>query len=247
MKNYLNKLKRIFEKLSVEVKINDNEIIFNYNERTLSVAFYTEFPNEKNKINLPLDYLVTQFEKVIYFIQSKLHLNKTVYARKCEIKKIDKTRALTFLNSYHFLNDAGGAFNYGLFYNSELLAVASYSKGRKMNRLQEHERGYELVRFCTKGGVTITGGLSKLLKHFCDEKIPGDIMTYIDKQFSDGQSFIKSGFKFYTETESNYFLINRISFKRISTKPEAFFNEKDFYKTSNFGNLKLVYTPKKLP
>lgn len=246
MKNYLNKLKSKFEEFSVIATISGSQISFKNNNYFLVINFYSEIPDKKNGISLPFDYLVTQPEKVVYFIQSKLHLNKTVYARNCEIKKIDKISSSTFLNSYHFLNDAGGAFNYGLFYDSELLAVASYSKGRKMNRLPEHERGYELIRFCTIGGVTITGGLSKLLKYFCDEKNPGDIMTYIDKQFSNGRSFLNSGFKIEGETAPNYFLINRTSFERISIKPDTFFNNKNFYKTSNFGNLKLIYTPKKL-
>lgn len=244
MKIYLNKLKKTFEKLSVEVKINGNEIYFNYQGHQLSINFYTALPNEKNKINLPFDYLVNQFDKIVFFIQTKLHLNNTVFARSCEIKKIDKPTAAHFLNAYHFLNDAGGAFNYGIFYNNELLAVASFSKGRKMNRLQEHERGYELTRFCTKGGITITGGLSKLIKHFCNEKKPGDIMTYIDSQFSDGKSFINSGFRLHKVTEPNYFLINKITFERIATKINEAFDEKKFYKTCNLGNLKMVFTPK---
>jgi hypothetical protein len=246
LKNYLNKLKKTFEKLSVDVKINSYSIDFKSNEYFLFIGFYAEALVEKDKVNLPIDYLVNQFDKVVYFIQSKLHLNKTVYARSCEIKKIDKLTAADFLDKYHFLNNASGAFNYGLFHNNELLGVASFSKGRKMNRLQEHERGFELTRFCTKGGITITGGLSKLIKHFCNEKNPGDIMTYIDKQFSEGKSFINSGFKLHSVTESNYFLIDKITFERFSTKLNETFDEKIFYKTSNSGNLKLVYTPKKL-
>jgi hypothetical protein len=246
LKNYLNKLKKTFEAHSVDVKINDNEINFSYSQHYLSIAFYTEKPNQKNKINLPFDYLVNQFDKIIFFIQSKLHLNKTIYARLCNIKRIDKPTATNFFNTYHFLNYAGAAFNYGLFYKGELMSVACFSKGRKMNRLNQEERGFELMRFCTRGGITITGGLSKLLQHFCAEKNPGDIMTYIDKQFSDGNSFINSGFKIHSLSTPNYFLIHKITFVRTPIKANDTFDENEFYKTLNSGNLKMVFTPKKL-
>jgi len=244
LKNYLNKLKKTLESIFVDVKINANEINFNYKEQSLSIIFFDSNFTENNKIALPKDYLINQFDKVVYFIQSKLQLNKTVYGRNCAIKKIDKLTASYFLNTYHFLNYANSAYNYGLFYKDELLCVASFSKGRKMNRLLEHERGFELTRFCTKGGITVTGGLSKLIKYFCIEKNPGDIMTYIDKQFSDGKSFITAGFKLHSETEPNYFLVDKKTFQRISTQKNEEFDESSFYKTSNSGNLKLVFTPK---
>lgn len=246
MKNYLNKLKKTFESFSVAVKINTNQVNFSYNEQALSIVFFDSHFPEKTKIALSKDYLINQSDKIVYFVQSKLHLNKTVYARNCTIKKIDKLTASHFLNAYHFLNSANSAYNYGLFYADELLCVATFSKGRKMNRLLEHERSFELIRYCTKGGITVTGGLSKIIKHFYIEKNPGDIMTYIDKQFSDGKSFIKTGFKLHSETYPNYFLINKKTFERILIKENETFDENKFYRTSNFGNLKLVYTPKKI-
>ena len=242
MNTHLNTLQKKLQQLSVEVFVNANQISIQHKQQQLNVIFsYGALPSANTTV-LPPDYLITNLDKVFYFIQSKLQLNKTVYARSCQLKKIDKLSATAFLNNYHFLNSANAAYNYGLFYKDELLCVACFSKGRKMNRLHPQQRSFELIRFCTKGGTTLTGGLTKLLKHFCNEKKPGDIMTYIDKQLSDGKAFLKAGFKLYSETEPTNFLINKKTFERINLKNEIF-NETLFYKTQNAGNLKLVFVP----
>ena len=247
MESYFNNLKTTIEKFPVDAIFNGNEVVFLHKEQHLTIVFFESYFPQKNKITLPIDYLETQFDKVVYFIQSKLQLNKIIYARLCTIQKIDKSTAANFINNYHLLNWVNCVHNYGLFYNNELLCVASFSNGRKMNRLAPNQRSFELIRFCTKGGITVTGGLTKLLNHFCTEKNPGDVMTYIDKQFSNGQSFITAGFKLHSETLPNYFLVNKKTFERTLIKNYFVdFDKSQFYLTQNFGNLKLVYTYKKL-
>ncbi len=178
------------------------------------------------------------------FLVGKLKRNTSIFARNCEIKKIDKSVAETFLNQHHLLGATNGAFNYGIFYKAELIAVATFSKGRKMNRLEAHQRSFELIRFACQSGISITGGLSKVLKHFCLEKNPGDIMTYIDKQFYNGAGFIKIGFKSLGNSEPNWFLITG-NYERIAIKQIELDELKvtaKCYVTSNIGNDKLVLT-----
>lgn len=206
--------------------------------------FVGEDGSEK-KLTIPIDYIVTQHKKIIPIILSKLNLNKTVFARNCKVEKLDKKTAEDFFNEYHFFGTTSSAYNYGLFYKDELIGAASFSKGRKMNRLPEGKQSFELIRFCCKSGITITGGLSKLMKHFFDKKKAGDIMTYVDKQFSNGDSFIKAGFKKHSQTPPLYFLVNKKTFERVPLKDkEEKFNEKLFYRTQNSGNIKMIYMPK---
>lgn len=113
-----------------------------------------------------------------------------------------------------------------------------------MNRLPEGKQSFELIRFCCKSGITVTGGLSKLMSNFYIEKNAGDIMTYVDKQFSNGDSFIKAGFKIHSETPPLNFLINKKTFERIPLAENKIFDKKIFYSTQNSGNLKLIYTPR---
>jgi hypothetical protein len=184
--------------------------------------------------------LVTKEKQLLFMLQSKLQLNKKVFARKCSIKKITGPQSKTFLGQYHLMGYAKAAYHLGMFLNDELIAVASFSAGRKMNRLEAHQRSYELVRFCCKEGITVTGGLSRLLNYFVGEKHPGDIMTYIDKQFSEGDSYLKNGFKKHSETAPQQFLVNKRTFERRHYKGEDF-DKKEFYLTENCGNIKLVY------
>ncbi|MCC6370297.1 MAG: hypothetical protein IT236_04755 [Bacteroidia bacterium] len=195
-------------------------------------------------IQIPLDYLHTMPEKILSMLGSKLGMNATVFARNCRVIKVERPEAEAFLNKYHVMGATQSGFNSGLYYKNELVALASFSKGRKMNRLREDQRSYEMIRFCCKSGITVTGGLTKLVKNFCIDKNAGDIMTYVDKQFSEGTSFIKSGFKFHSEKEPNYFLVDKITYQRISLKnAEEIVDSKKFYLTHNCGNIKLVYTP----
>lgn len=202
------------------------------------------------KKKFPLDsnsnfhHVVKSPQKLSALIQSKLGLNKTIFARNCEFKRIAKPEAEQFLDEFHMMNSTSSAFNYGLFIKNELIAVASFSKGRRMNRLAEDKRSFELIRFCCKEGITVIGGLTKLVKNFCREKDAGDVMTYVDKQFSQGDSFTKAGFVKHSETEPNYFLVDNKTFEIRPVKtPSEKFDPDKFYLTRNFGNVKLVYTP----
>src|SRR5690606_11613185 len=148
----------------------------------------------------------------------------------CESKKVNKGEAEQFLQTYHLMNSTQSASNYGLYYKGELMAVASFSKGRKMRRLTEDQRSFELIRFCCKSGYTITGGLSKLLGSFVKEKNPGDVMTYVDAQWSDGQAFTKAGFVRMETTPPRTFIINKTNFERKEWKDENIkFDTENFF------------------
>ncbi len=193
---------------------------------------------------LAFDYLVTAPEKVASFVLSRLQLNQRLYARNCEVRRVSKGDAEEFLNRYHFMNATQSALNLGLYHDDDLVAVTSFSKGRKMNRLPEDLRSFELIRYCCKSGISISGGLSKLIRHFINEKTPGDIMTYVDLQWGEGASFQKIGFRKGGFTAPHYFLIDRRSFQRQPmTNPNSVFDHSRFYRTQTPGNLKLIYTP----
>ena len=194
-----------------------------------SVLFYKEFLFSASstlsctvKIRLAIDQLMNKERQILSILKSQLLLNKKVFARNCAIKKINAPEAKQFLNQYHLMGYAASAYHLGLFLKDELIGMVSFSKGRKMNRLKADQRSFELVRFCCKEGITVTGGLSKLIAYFVQEKKPGDIMTYIDKQFGEGKSYITCGFKKHSDTAPQQFLINKKTFERTYFKSEAF-------------------------
>jgi hypothetical protein len=247
LKKYIKTLSENLSKWAVSTQLKDECLVFKNGHTTLEYFVLTENSSQNiraKKLLIPLDILVRESSKLTSGILSKLKLNKVVYARNCNVEKITKNVAENFLNTYHVLNKTTSGFNFGLFYKDELLAVASFSKGRKMNRLAADLRSFELIRFCSKTGITIAGGLTKLLQYFISSRKVGDIMTYVDKQYSDGSSFFKSGFELHSETKAQTYLIDRKTFKRFAIKNLDDFDKKKYYLFSDSGNLKLIYKPK---
>lgn len=179
-------------------------------------------------------------EKVLAFVMSRLNLNQRVFARKCEVVRVERTNARDFLNAHHLMNYAQAAFHYGLVYQNELVAVAAFSRGRKMNRLEASQRSFEMVRFCSASGTTVTGGLTKLLAHFVKLHAPGDVMTYIDKNWAQPATFVKSGFQRMGETPPITYALDKKEYHRLLNTPVG---SADCEWVTTGGNIKLVYTP----
>ena len=71
------------------------------------------------------------------------------------------------------------------------MAVATFSGGRTLKfGDRKNQRSYELIRFATLKEFVVIGGFDKLLKAFCKEHQPDDIMTYADRDWSDEKAII---------------------------------------------------------
>jgi hypothetical protein len=238
----------LFEDLAgsgVESSLDENLATFRHLNGEVSFFIADEnfdFEQHASDRVIHLDQVVREPLKIAAIILSRLKLNKTVFARNCEAVRISKKEAEDFLDEYHLMGATSSSVNIGLMHHSELLALASFSTGRKMRRLPENSRSFEMIRFCTKKGVTVTGGLTKILKAFCELKSPGDVMTYVSRQFSDGRAFAAAGFMRDTVTAPHYFLVERISFARFPLKEGAYDAEK-FYVTRDLGNIRMIYKP----
>jgi hypothetical protein len=178
----LRSFRDILSKKKITLQFSEGKFIFSGGGKKISMEIAS-------------DLVASSANKLASIISSRLQLNEKVFARNCEVKRIEKKIAEKFLNEYHLMNSASFAFAYGLFLKEELLAVCTFSKGRKMDRLPADKRSYELIRFCCREGITITGGLSKIVKTFSKVKEAGDVMTYIDPDFSLGGSYLKAGFR----------------------------------------------------
>ena len=219
----------------IKIGSNQNTLVFSKGEKTFTMLC----PE-----NSFVEYCVTHAPiKLISIVKSKLGLNQRVFARNCICKKISKESSNDFVNEYHLMGATGSAFNYGLFYKEQLLAVASFSKGRKMNRIATGKLSYELVRFCCKDGISISGGLMKLVLNFCREKQAGDVMTYVDKQLSDGEAFKRAGFIFHSEKPPVSLCVGKETFSFRAVSERAVHCALDEDLVTNAGSMKFVYTP----
>ena len=135
-----------------------------------------------------------------------------IYARNCEVRKIDKKTAGEFLAANHSYGDAACRYRYGLFLKRHtghvaaggqeaakypadtLVAVATFSNARKWIKGDKTIRSYEWTRYVSLPGVRLSGGMGKLLKAFIEEVRPNDIMSYADLEWSEGKAYRKLGF-----------------------------------------------------
>lgn len=159
-------------------------------------------------------------EIVKSIIKSKLNLNKKIYARNCQKIIVSTTDKNLFLNENHIQGEDKSRIKLGLIYDNKLVCVMTFCKSRFNKNYQ-----WELSRFCTKKEYTIVGGFSRLLTWF-RENNSGNIISYADRRYSNGDVYLKNGFKLikinppsYYYTDKNYLhRYNRMGFQKKYTK-----------------------------
>ena len=211
-------------------------------------------------VHLWEDVWLNKREQVLSRINSFCGLNKSLHGRKAKVVELETAQAKVFLEAYHLQGYIKTKFSFGLRLNDELVAVACFAASRPMKSKGENYKSAELVRFATKTGVTIVGGLGKLLKHFLQQVSVNDLMTYADRDWSLGKGYDKLGFHFSGTTEAVTFYVdaktmNRYQSHRLPKKILTAFDEQNilnlddfltqtgFLKVFNTGNLKYhLYT-----
>lgn len=170
--------------------------------------------------------------------------SKRIHARQTEIVRIDKKQADEFLISNHLQYSTNAYYKYGLTRKGELVAVATFSKSRIMHDGPALYRSYELVRFCSLKGTTVTGGLGKLLHHFINEHHPAHIMTYADRDWSFGEGYKKLGFVFDENTPAQHFFIHPSNMVRLYPhrleQSGSELLQSGYVKVANAGNSKFI-------
>ena len=133
-------------------------------------------------------------------ISSKLGCADKIFARKCELKVVNAVVKRNFLNETHIQGTCNSSVNLGLYFNNELVALATFGKSRYDKKYE-----WELLRYSSKLQTTVVGGFSKLIKHFIEMYQPKNILTYCDRNTSVGNLYLKTGFKLIGTTGPNYF------------------------------------------
>jgi len=153
-----------------------------------------------------------------------------IYARKCEIKLVNKDIKKTFLDNNHIQGTVASTINIGLYYNNELVSLMTFGKGRIAMGGSSDE--WELVRFCNKLNTNVIGGASKLLKYFIKTYKPNVIISYADRRWSQGGLYDKLGFEKTNVTQPNYWYIvnlkrkHRFGFRKSILVKEGYDKDK---------------------
>lgn len=179
-----------------------------------------------------------------------------IYARKCEIREITRLEASKFLNENHLQGYSLDKIRIGLFYENELMSVLTFSKFRKnLGNKSCIENSYELLRFCNKLDTTVIGGASRLFKYFIKNYNPKQIISYANRDWSQGKLYYNLGFNFKGYTTPGYFYVksnvkyNRYNFRKDILIKEGYdpnktekeiMEERGFHRIWNTGNLKFI-------
>jgi very-short-patch-repair endonuclease len=115
---------------------------------------------------------------------------KSVGARKCQIHPVSWATAKTFINQSHLQGHLSTKHAWGLSFENELLAVASFVKPRFGTSSE-----YELARFCVLPGYSVPGGLGRLLAHAQKELGFESIVSYSNLNWGVGDGYNQVGFE----------------------------------------------------
>jgi hypothetical protein len=140
-------------------------------------------------------------------LRALLGSDKSVAARKCELRAISKAETKVFFEKTHTQGAPVRSLeNYGLYVSGVLVAAMSFGKGRYS------KHAWELLRYASEGRVV--GGFSRLFTAFVREHAPTDVVSYCDLRWGDGRVYAANGFLLDGITPPDYWYANRE--KRVS-------------------------------
>jgi hypothetical protein len=166
-------------------------------------------------IQLWEDIWNTRAPQVLSRIRSLTGGNKKIHGRKTKVVSISQAEADHFLKQYHLQGTAKSRYRFALAADAEQVAVATFSAKRKMTRRAGEYYSVELIRFATAEGVTVQGGLSKLIKHLTGLIAPNDVMSYADLDWSEGKGYLRLGFDLAEQSPASLIWLNTETRKRF--------------------------------
>ena len=121
-------------------------------------------------------------------------------ARKCGIVKVvDQKVANKFIRENHVQGQARGAvLTLGLEHDNELVMCMSFGRSRYNRKYT-----YELLRLCSKRGVEVVGGASKLFKFATNQMELDSIVSYCDLAKFSGDVYEKMGMTLVNRSAPN--------------------------------------------
>lgn len=166
----------------------------------------------------------------------KLGKSSKLYARQLTLKEVSVKEAKEFELNNHMQGYAAHSTAYGLYNNSELVALMTFGKAR-FNKEYEHE----LIRFVTKREYSVSGGASRLFKYA--RAVLGDsIMSYANRDFSlqEGSLYEQLGMRLIGTTKPGYvwFKPNNPVLSRYQTQPKVLSKKYDDFEGTEISYMR---------
>lgn len=135
-------------------------------------------------------------------ILNKLGQSRRIYARKCEVRRVDYNDIREFLAENHLQGAVTSSINYALYYGDELVEVMTFKRPRFTK-----DYDFELLRLCTKKETTIVGGASKIFKAFRRDYPTASVISYANRRWSRGDVYRRLGFELLKVSAPNYWYV----------------------------------------
>lgn len=148
---------------------------------------------------------------------------RKIYARSCEVRKIDWSTCRNFLDTNHRQGNANSKIRLGLYLGDELVSVMTFGKMRNTIGTDGTDLSdcWELVRFCSLLNTSVVGGASKLFKYFIRNYKPTRIRSFSDRAHTRGRLYEILGFVKLKESTPGYVWVDSktdISYHRYNAQ-----------------------------
>lgn len=189
-------------------------------------------------------------EMVTERLKAHLNLFDHIFARNCNVHRVEKAECGNFLDRFHIYGDATGKYRYGVFISrygdassfdypvGTMVAVAEFSNARKWLKGEKVIKSYEWIRYASLPCIRVIGGMGKVLNKFIEDVDPDDIMSYADLEWSDGDSYRKLGFEKESFRPEVEFLIDSLTWRRMPIDRCEERQGINYLYYKNFGSMK---------
>ena len=172
-------------------------------------------------------------------ILNKIQKSNRIFARQCLVKEISTEICKLFCEENHISGYSQSKLKYGLYYNGELIQIISLGSPRF-----DKQNEWELIRLCTKIGYNVVGGSSKLFKYIINNHNPNTVISYADRQYSEGNVYTNLGFTFSHYSKPGYrwtngvISYNRMNFQKHKLKDQLKIYDENLSERENMFNNK---------
>lgn len=256
----------------IAIEFNGN---YWYRSTFKSKKYHQEKTMESAKVGIRLVHIYEyewdnedKRDRIKEYLRDMLVGTVKVYGRDTLVEKIDKDIdkdiVSEFINKYHINGSTEYSIGYVLRHKESREILSAITIGKPRFSADKPDGTYEVIRFVTKNGITVLGGLSKLMK-FIGNDCKGimECISYCDLSKFTGDGYYKAGFttsikditkpgyvwadrygKVLTRYQTNKKKLIAYGYGNEECTEEEIMENLGYYKVYNSGNLKLKYVYK---
>lgn len=163
-----------------------------------------------------------------------------IFVNQCVIKEVPSEHSNDFLESNHIEGKTvSPSINIGLYYKDTLVQMMVFDK--------QPNNCYNLMRLCSVLDTNIIGGASEIFKYFCEKYNPDEIVSCVDRRWSNGMVYETLGFQLTHISKPNYsYVANKKRINHSILTEQEYLNNKEWYKIYDCGHLYFVWKKIKL-